>query len=175
MKIIKVLILCIIMITGVACSSAGANSELSSTATPSPNESNEGGALEAAPEELIDQIEPVEEEENMAEDLESALEALELDASFSAEEAKMVTKSIAHVVEFTEETVAPQDVQVVSVEQTQWSDGSLGCPIEGMMYTQAIVPGYVIELDVNGNIYEVHTDTNNQTALCIVNGEKITP
>ena len=35
-------------------------------------------------------------------------------------------------------------ITVVSSEEVQWSDGSLGCPQPGMMYTQAIVNGYRI-------------------------------
>jgi hypothetical protein len=30
----------------------------------------------------------------------------------------------------------------VSVEDVTWSDGSLGCPMPGQMYTQALVPGW---------------------------------
>lgn len=40
--------------------------------------------------------------------------------------------------------VQPADVAVVSAEAVQWSDGSLGCPQPGMMYTQALVDGYRI-------------------------------
>lgn len=42
-------------------------------------------------------------------------------------------------------TGAPADgITVVSSEEVQWPDGSLGCPQPGMMYTQAIVDGYRI-------------------------------
>lgn len=40
--------------------------------------------------------------------------------------------------------VQPADVVVVSAEAVQWSDGSLGCPQPGMMYTQALVDGFQI-------------------------------
>lgn len=36
------------------------------------------------------------------------------------------------------------EIAVVSSEEVQWSDGSLGCPQPGMMYTQAIVDGFRI-------------------------------
>ncbi len=39
-------------------------------------------------------------------------------------------------------------VTVVRAEAVLWPDGSLGCPRPGVMYTQAEVPGYWVELDV---------------------------
>ncbi|MBL8287637.1 MAG: hypothetical protein JNL85_06625 [Rubrivivax sp.] len=30
----------------------------------------------------------------------------------------------------------------VAVEAVTWGDGSLGCPVPGLMYTQALVPGW---------------------------------
>ncbi len=41
-------------------------------------------------------------------------------------------------------------VTVVSVEEVTWSDGSLGCPEPGMMYTQALENGSLIVLEVAG-------------------------
>ncbi len=48
------------------------------------------------------------------------------------------------------------DVTVVSVEEVTWRDGSLGCAEEGMMYTQALVDGSRIALDVDSKRYEYH-------------------
>lgn len=42
--------------------------------------------------------------------------------------------------------VDPEDVEVVVAEPVTWSDGSLGCPEPGMMYTQAVVDGYRVLL-----------------------------
>ena len=36
------------------------------------------------------------------------------------------------------------ELEVLSAEAVTWSDGSLGCPQPGMMYTQALVPGFRI-------------------------------
>lgn len=168
MKKINLLIFSIIMILMVACSSADSNNAVQATATPNAN--NEEGALQPASDDILDQLESV--EEGASEALDSILE---LDDSLSAEAVSMVVQSVARVIEHEDTSLTPNDVTIISVEPTQWSDGSLGCPIEGMMYTQAIVPGYQIEIEANGNIYEVHTDTASRTALCIVNGEKITP
>lgn len=52
--------------------------------------------------------------------------------------------------------VSEADVRVVSVEEVTWRDGSLGCAQEGMMYTQALVDGSRIVLEVEGETYEYH-------------------
>ncbi len=44
----------------------------------------------------------------------------------------------------TRRGISPAEVVVVSAAAVQWSDGSLGCPQPGMMYTQALVDGYQI-------------------------------
>ena len=44
-------------------------------------------------------------------------------------------------------------VELVSFESGQWSDGSIGCPEDGFSYTQALVDGYRIKLMVNGTVY----------------------
>ena len=38
--------------------------------------------------------------------------------------------------------VDPDSVTLVSVKPMTWTDGSLGCPKPGVMYTQAVVPGF---------------------------------
>jgi hypothetical protein len=39
-------------------------------------------------------------------------------------------------------------VSVVSAEPADWSDGSLGCPEPGVLYTQALVSGWRIVVRV---------------------------
>jgi len=48
----------------------------------------------------------------------------------------------------------PGDVQVRSVEAVTWRDGSLGCPEPGMFYTQALVPGFRLTLEVDGRSFD---------------------
>ncbi|MBI2595527.1 hypothetical protein HYW46_02200 [Candidatus Daviesbacteria bacterium] len=62
--------------------------------------------------------------------------------------------------------VDPSKVQIISVEKMEWSDGSLGCPKPGMAYTQAIVSGYLITLEVTGRRLEYHTDNGQLLELC---------
>jgi hypothetical protein len=45
------------------------------------------------------------------------------------------------------------DIEVVSFESGTWNDGSLGCPEDGMSYTQVLVDGYRIKLMVNGTVF----------------------
>lgn len=55
-----------------------------------------------------------------------------------------------------QEGVDPAEIEVVAHEQVTWRDGSMGCPQEGMMYTQALVPGYRIVLRVKGGEVAYH-------------------
>ncbi len=52
--------------------------------------------------------------------------------------------------------ISPEAITTVSVEEVEWPDGSLGLPEPGMMYTQAVVPGYLIVLTAQGREFEYH-------------------
>jgi len=52
--------------------------------------------------------------------------------------------------------ISEDDVRVASMEEVTWRDGSLGCAQEGMMYTQALVDGSRIVLEVDARTYEYH-------------------
>ena len=45
-------------------------------------------------------------------------------------------------------------VTVISAEEVTFSDGSLGCPQPGMVYTQALVDGYKIVAEAGGKTYD---------------------
>jgi hypothetical protein len=62
--------------------------------------------------------------------------------------------------------VAEADIAVVSVEENEWRDSSLGCPKPGMNYLQVITPGYKIILEARGKRYEYHSDTNRRVVRC---------
>ena len=64
-------------------------------------------------------------------------------------------------------TIDISEIDVVSIEEVEWNDGSLGCPQEGYAYTQAIVPGYQIMLQTADGEYAYHTDGGRQTILCV--------
>jgi hypothetical protein len=57
------------------------------------------------------------------------------------------------------------DIATVGVEAKDWSDASLGCPEEGMMYAQVITQGYQITLSAGGSVYDYRTDLSS-VRLC---------
>lgn len=56
-------------------------------------------------------------------------------------------------------------VTVVSTEQVEWSNASLGCPQPDMMYAQVITPGYRIILEANGQTYQYHSGLDGEGPL----------
>lgn len=54
--------------------------------------------------------------------------------------------------------VALGDVQVISVEQTEFSDSCLGLGGPAEICAQVMTPGWLVMVDVAGQPYEVHTD-----------------
>ena len=63
-------------------------------------------------------------------------------------------------------SVPLDQVKVLSAEAVVWSDGALGCPEPGMMYTQALVPGYRIRVDAAGAPMMYHTRATSVFVLC---------
>ncbi|MEO8019478.1 MAG: hypothetical protein ABI769_16830 [Pseudomonadota bacterium] len=62
--------------------------------------------------------------------------------------------------------VAESAVVLVHAEQMTWSDGSLGCPEPGQMYTQSVVPGFrVVARTVEGE-FLYHTDSRGKVLVC---------
>lgn len=62
--------------------------------------------------------------------------------------------------------VAAGDVMLILQEEVMWRDGSLGCPQPGFSYTQALVDGYKITLEVNGVTYAYHGRAGQDPFLC---------
>jgi hypothetical protein len=61
------------------------------------------------------------------------------------------------------------DVEIESAEAITWSDGSLGCPEPGAMYTMALVPGYRVWLRANSTRLDYHASARGQFVLCPAN------
>ena len=57
-------------------------------------------------------------------------------------------------------------VEVISAEAVTWPDGALGCPLPDQMYTQALVPGYRVVLDVDGEEMSFHAAEDGEFAYC---------
>lgn len=68
------------------------------------------------------------------------------------------------------EQLDPDAVSLRRMQRVTWPDGSLGCPKPGMMYTQALVDGYWLELAggaaENQVLAEYHTDLAGQAVAC---------
>lgn len=64
-------------------------------------------------------------------------------------------------------SVSVGEIVVISAESVVWPDGSLGCPIPGMRYTQVLVEGAKIVLSANGGIYNYHSGATRGPFLCI--------
>lgn len=62
--------------------------------------------------------------------------------------------------------VDPQEVTVVRDEAVTWRDGSLGCPVPGMAYTQALTPGRLVVLEAAGRTVEYHSGGQRGLFLC---------
>ena len=62
--------------------------------------------------------------------------------------------------------IAPDQVEIRSVEQREWSDSSRGCPEPGRAYMQVITPGYRVILFANGREYKYHTNMQSMAIRC---------
>ena len=62
--------------------------------------------------------------------------------------------------------VDPDAIKIVRVEEVTWPNAGLGCPEPGMAYTQALVPGQFIQLEVDGMTYNYHSGGQRAPFLC---------
>src|SRR5699024_4198763 len=58
------------------------------------------------------------------------------------------------------------EVTVVSYQDVTWPDGAIGCPESGMSYTQALVPGCQLVLEVEGVEYAYHSGQEPDLVRC---------
>jgi hypothetical protein len=64
-----------------------------------------------------------------------------------------------------QEEIAPEQIEVVSVESVEWRNSSLGCPQPGQVYLQVITPGYRIVLRVGEETFEYHAAEDSDRAI----------
>jgi hypothetical protein len=64
-------------------------------------------------------------------------------------------------------------ITLVVAEPVVWPDGSIGCPEPGMMYTQALVEGYRIVLEVDGEEVVYHGAGNEPPFRCDTPAEPV--
>ena len=79
---------------------------------------------------------------------------------------------LQNLIERTKEDLANRlailvdEIDLVEVTEVEWSDSSLDCPQPGMEYLQVLTPGYRILLDVNGQMYEYHSNRDSYFVYC---------
>jgi hypothetical protein len=62
--------------------------------------------------------------------------------------------------------IETETITIRGARQVTWSSGDLGCPKPGMNYTQALVPGVLIFLDVDGRTYGYHARKGGKPFHC---------
>jgi hypothetical protein len=62
--------------------------------------------------------------------------------------------------------IAEADITLELQEEVTWRDGSLGCPLPGFEYTQALVDGSRIVLVADGVAYPYHSSAGRSPFLC---------
>ena len=62
--------------------------------------------------------------------------------------------------------VGVQDVRVLTAERVTWADVSLGCPRPGQGYTQALVPGFRVVLEIDGEQHYFHAAEGGDFTFC---------
>ena len=63
-------------------------------------------------------------------------------------------------------SVEPAAISIVSAVPETFSDGSLGCPEKGVMYTQALVDGYHVVVASGGTQLDYRGSVPGQFRLC---------
>lgn len=63
-----------------------------------------------------------------------------------------------------------EQCRVVSAQAVTWPDGSLGCPEPGRSYTQALVRGYRVLLEVEGKQLDYRIGGRGSFRLCTASG-----
>lgn len=64
------------------------------------------------------------------------------------------------------EASALAEMDVEQATAMTWPDGSIGCPQKGRVYTQALVPGYLVKLRFNDDVYPMHVG-HGRAILCL--------
>ncbi len=58
------------------------------------------------------------------------------------------------------------DPTVILAEGITYNDGSLGCPEPGQVYTQALVDGFRVVLEVDGEEFDYRIGSGTDVRLC---------
>lgn len=77
---------------------------------------------------------------------------------------EILEKIITDLIERT--NTEKQKIKVIRSESVTWNDGALGCPKPGMFYTQALVKGYWVILQINEISYDYRVSDSGYFTLC---------
>ena len=76
-------------------------------------------------------------------------------------------KVSAAVADLSDRTgIAADAITVTNASIVNWGSSAVGCPREGMNYTQAIVPGVLLLLEAGGKFYRYHGGSNSELFHC---------
>lgn len=64
------------------------------------------------------------------------------------------------------ESVEADQVTAAGYFSVTWTDGSMGCPEPGMSYTQALVPGHLLVLETDGELFSYHAGRKADFTFC---------
>lgn len=87
--------------------------------------------------------------------------------------AEVVAAMIAALSELT--GVPAAEIVVLSDEAVVWNDGALGCPQPGVVYTQALVNGYRIQLQAAEAVYVYHVGERPENYVLCVSQQNLLP
>lgn len=62
--------------------------------------------------------------------------------------------------------MSEDEIEVVSLQEVTWRDGSLGCPQANVDYIQVLTPGQQLILRANGQDYHYHSGKNSVFKFC---------
>jgi hypothetical protein len=77
---------------------------------------------------------------------------------------QLIDKTIADLAQ--ELSIPASQIKFMEARKITWPDASLGCPKPGMVYSQVLTPGYVIQLQADNRVYEYHTDADQLIVFC---------
>ena len=66
----------------------------------------------------------------------------------------------------SEKKISSDEIYFIELEEKIWNSNALGCPVEGMMYTQQIIDGYKINFSIMNSNNIIHSDIHGNYINC---------
>jgi len=60
--------------------------------------------------------------------------------------------------QFPDREIDPKEIILEKFRYVMWPDSSIGCPVDGHVYSQVLTPGYSIGFQIGDDHYTMHTD-----------------